>query len=89
MNDISTFFFYFFFYGEFFIIDNEILKAHTVARSKSGTPDFFCKGGEGVSPHPRPPVAYNCYVSVLSKHMQQDRSNNSVTDWWDLHMQIR
>ena len=28
----------------------------------------------------RPPVAYNCCVSVFSKHMQ-DRPNNIATDW--------
>ena len=41
-----------------------------------------------VSPHPRPPVAYNCCVSLFSKHMQ-DWPNNIATDWWDLYMQIR
>ena len=34
-------------------------------------------------PHPQPPVAYNCSVSVFCKH-KQDRPNDIATDWWDL-----
>ena len=41
-----------------------------------------------VSPHPRPPVAYNFCVSVFSKHLQ-DRPNNiaPIDEICSLHMQ--
>ena len=73
-----------------FITDNEILKAHTVARTNQTSRTFLRQlTVQGVvSTHPRLPVAYNCCVSVFSKQMQ-DRPNNIATDWWDLHMQIR
>ena len=73
-----------------FIIDDEILKAHKPLEANQAP--WTCSHQltvQGVvSPHPRPPVAYNYCVSVFSKHMQ-DGSNNIATDWWDLHMQIR
>ena len=77
-----------------FINDNEILNAHRYLEANQAPQmGLFLHQLtvlDVVSPHLRPPVAYNyyCCVSVLSKQCE-DRPSNSATEWWDLHMRIR
>ena len=59
------------------ITDNEILKAHTVARSYSGTPDFFAPDnstGRGVPPPPSTgslQLLCQCFIQAQAGSTQQ------------------
>ena len=61
-----------------FLTDNEILKAHTVARANQVPRTFLNQltVQDLVFPHHRPPVAYNCCVSVF---FQAHAGHNNIT----------